>query len=294
MVGLACLVAHLVGRGIAIGMLDHARVEIVERRAVVHVDVGRLDQRLLVPYLVIEDLALAGVGEHDEFMAQLAADRPGVGAHRNGFQPHPVEGARVGDQLAQIALAPARLVEIEAVGVLHQEFAPAHHAEARAHLVAKFPLHMIEHRGQVPVALHVVAEERSEHLFIGRPVEHLAPVAVGDAQHLGAVGVVAPAFLPQVGALDRRHEHFLPDAILLLANDPLDLLEHAVAERQPGVDAARGLPHQPCLQHQLVADDLGRRRAFLEDGHEGAGQAHGRWTFSAGNLAPRSTGARAG
>jgi hypothetical protein len=79
----------------------------------------------------------------------------------------------------------AGLVEVEAVGVLHQELAAAHHAEARADLVAELPLDVVERARQVAVALHVVAEDRGDHLLVGRPVEHLAVVAVLDAQHLG-------------------------------------------------------------------------------------------------------------
>ena len=50
-------------------------------------------------------------------------------------------------------------------------------------------------------------------------------------------------------------------------------LQDAEAERQPGVDAGGGLADQPGAQHQLVADDLGVGRAFLEDGQETAGNA---------------------
>ncbi len=45
-----------------------------------------------------EHLALAGLGQDDEFMAQVAADRPGIGAHRDRLQPHAVEGAQIGDE----------------------------------------------------------------------------------------------------------------------------------------------------------------------------------------------------
>jgi hypothetical protein len=63
-------------------------------------------------------------------------------------------------------------------------------------------------------------------------------VAVGDAEHLLAVIVVAAALAPELRRLDRRHQHFeSPCPVLLLADDLLDLLQHAKAERQPGIDA---------------------------------------------------------
>jgi len=42
-------------------------------------------------------------------------------------------------------------VEIEGIGVLHQEFAPAHQPEAGPHLVAELPLDVIEVERQILV-----------------------------------------------------------------------------------------------------------------------------------------------
>ena len=74
-----------------------------------------------------------------------------------------------------------------------------------------------------------------------------------------------------------REEQDRAGAVLLFAYDLLYLLEHAEADRQPGVDARGGLADQSRLQHQLVADDLGVGRAFLEDGQETAGETQGEW-----------------
>ena len=52
------------------------------------------------------------------------------------------------------------------------------------------------------------------------PEQHVALVAVLDAQHLLAVIVIAAGFAPQVGGLDRRHQQFdRAGAVLLLAHD---------------------------------------------------------------------------
>jgi hypothetical protein len=48
--------------------------------------------------LVAKHFALAGVGQNDEFMAEVAADRPGLGAHRDRLQAQPREGAQIGDE----------------------------------------------------------------------------------------------------------------------------------------------------------------------------------------------------
>ena len=135
---------------------------------------------------------------------------------------------------------------------------------------------------------------RGDHLLVGRAVEHLAIVAVADAQHLGPVGIVAAALAPQLGRLQRRHQHFLrAGAVLLLAHDLLDLLEHAKAERQPGINPRRRLPDQSRAEHQLVADDLGVRRAFLEDGEKGSGPAHGAGALRAHVIGWQPTGTAA-
>ena len=209
-------------------------------------------------------------------MAEIAADRAGVGDHRNRGQAEAREGAQIGDEHLVVGVARARRVEIEGIGVLHQEFARAHHAEARPHLVAEFPLDVIEIERQVLVGAHVGAEDLGDHLLVGRPEQHVALVPVLDAQHLLAVIVVAAGFAPEIGRLDRRHQQFdRAGAVLLLAHDRADLLEHAQAERQPGVDARRLLADHAGAQHQPMRDDLRLFRRFLQDGQEIAGKAHG-------------------
>ncbi len=101
-------------------------------------------------------------------------------------------------------------------------------------------------------------------------------MAVLDAQHFGTVGVVASALAPQIGQLQRRHQQFdRAGAVLLLAHDLLDLLEHAETERQPRIDARRLLPHHAGAQHQTVGHDLRLLRRLAQDGQEVVGQAHG-------------------
>ncbi len=90
---------------------------------------------------------------------------------------------------------------------------------------------------------------------------------VGDAQHFRAVGIVAAAFAPEVGQLQRRHQQFDgAGAILFLTNDLLDLLQHPQAQRQPGINAGGFLPHHARPQHQAMRHDLGVLRILLEDG----------------------------
>ena len=223
-----------------------------------------------------EHLALAGGGQDDEFVAEVAADRAGVGDHRDRGQAEAREGAQIGREHLHVAVARALGVEVEGIAVLHQELARAHDAEARAHLVAEFPLDMIEIERQVFVRADAGAENLGDHLLIGRPEQHVALVAVPDAQHLLAVIVVAPALAPEIGGLDRRHQQFDgAGAVLLLADDLLDLFQNTQAQRQPGVYAGRLLADHAGAQHQPVRDDLRLFRRLLQDGQEIAGKAHG-------------------
>jgi hypothetical protein len=208
-------------------------------------------------------------------VGKVAADRAGLGAHRDRLQAHATEGAQVGDEHLVVGMAGGGLVHVEGIGVLHQELAPAHHAEAGALLVPELPLDVVEVLGQVLVAAHVRAEDLGDHLLVGRAIEQLALVPVGDAQHLRAIGVVPSGLPPQVGQLQRGHEHGDgPCPRHLLVHNLLDLLEHAVAQRQPGIDAGRLLADHAGPEHVAVRDDLGLGRGFLEDRQEEARQAH--------------------
>ena len=208
-------------------------------------------------------------------MAVVAADRAGVGAHRDGAQAKAIEGAQVGDEHLVIGVDRVGLGQVERIRILHQEFARAHRAEARADLVAELQLDVVEVERQALVGLHRRAEDVGDHLLIGRAVEHRAVLPVANAQHFLAVILVTAAFLPEFCGLQRRHGK-LDGActVLLFADDRVHLVEHALAERQPGIDALALLADHARPQHQAVGDDLGFLGVFLQDRHEIARQTH--------------------
>src|SRR5439155_25300015 len=161
--------------------------------------------------------------------------------------------------------------------ILHQELAAAHHAEARTHLVPKLPLNVVEDFWNVTIALGRAAKDLGDLLLVGGTVEHLALVSVLDAQHLLAVVVVAAALLPELRRLNGGHQHFLrARPVLLLAHDLPDLLEHAKAQREPGIDAGARLPDHAGAQHEPMRDDLRLRRVLANQRQEVSGKAHAR------------------
>ena len=68
--------------------------------------------------------------------------------------------------------------------------------------------------------------------FLGRGREQHVPVmTVLDPQHFLAIGVVAAAFAPEIGGLDRGHQHGqMARADLFFMHDPLDIAQHAIPE----------------------------------------------------------------
>ena len=156
---------------------------------------------------------------------------------------------------------------MKAVGILHQEFAPAHHPETRPDFVAELGLNLVEVHRQLAITADIAAHQIGDDFFMRRPEHELALVTILQPQQLGTVLRVAAGFLPQLG----RHHHWRQQfqgtgAIHFLAHDRLDLPQHAQPQRQPGVDAGGELADHACTQHQPVADDFGVGGDFLERG----------------------------
>ena len=161
------------------------------------------------------------------------------------------------------------MVDVEGIVVLHVELASAHDPEARAQLVAKLPLDLVEVLRQVAVAAHRLPEDIGHDLLMGRAEEHRPVVPVGEAQHLLAVVLVAAALLPKLGRLHRRHEDLLAaGGVHFLAHHLLDLAKHSMAQRQPTVDAGARLPDHAGAQHEPVRDDLRLGRVLSQGRQE--------------------------
>ena len=89
----------------------------------IDVRAGNLETEIVA---VTEYFAFAGVGEDNELVRKFAADRPAFGNHRNRAQPHARERAQVSDEHPIVCVLGALEIEIERIGILHQELAPAH------------------------------------------------------------------------------------------------------------------------------------------------------------------------
>ena len=244
-------------------------------------DRGGFDFRLLHIGRVLaavagDDGVLARFGQHHEFMGVGAADGTGLGLDGAVLEAAALEDTPVGLVHLLVGAVRPRLVQVEGVGVLHDEFAAAHQAETGPDFVAEFSLDLVEIEGQLPVGADLPADDVGDHFLVGRPHAELGLLAVLEPQQLLAVIVPAPGFLPQLGRHHRRHEQFDgARARHLFADDVLHLADGAQPEGQVAVDAGGDLADHAGPQHELVTDHLGIGGGFLEGGEQILGVAHG-------------------
>ena len=219
---------------------------------------GLLDVGSVPAALARHDRVLARLGQHLELVREVAADVAGVGLDGAEGESAALEDARVGVVHDLVLASRVVGVDVEGVGVLHDELAPAHEPEARPHLVAELDLDLVEILRQIAVRAHLAADQVGDHLLVRGPEAEVPPVAVLQPEQRLAVLVPAPALLPQLGGDHGRHEHLLgPGTVHLVAHDRFHPLHGAQAERQEDVDAARDLADHAGTHQQLVAHDLG-------------------------------------
>ena len=222
-----------------------------------------------------EHAGLAGIGEDNELVRQVAADRPGIRLHRDRLQAHALVCPEIGHEHLPVSLHGTVIIQIEGVVVLHQELTATHDPESRPDLVPEFPLDVVKHFRQVAIALHRGAEDLRDQFLVGRTVQHLAAVPVLDAQHFLAVIVVAARLPPQVGCLNGRHQDLLGTRpVLLLADDLFDLSENAKTDRQPRINPGARLTNHPGAQHETMGDNLRLRWRVLRGRQKISGKAH--------------------
>src|SRR5690606_10442307 len=131
-------------------------------------------------------------------MGAGTADGTGIGLHWAEVQTQTGEDIAVGLMHPVIGLLQGFLVEMEGVGVLHQEFAAAHQAKARADLVAEFGLNLEEVDRQLLVAIKLVAGQIGDDFLVGWANTEFAVVSILEAQQLRAVLFPATGLLPKL------------------------------------------------------------------------------------------------
>ncbi len=221
------------------------------------------------------DEVLAGLGRHHEFLGLAAAHRAGVSVDHLVREAAALEDAAIGLAVLLVGAIEAGLVEIEGIGILHEELAHAQQAALGAGLVAELGLDLIPDLRKLLVAAELAAGDRGHDFLVGHAEAKLALEAVAQAEHGVAHGVPAAGFLPEFGGVEGREVDLLrADGIHLFAHDLLDLEQRPLGQKQVAVDARGELAHVARAQEKLMARELGLGRRFAQRRDEKARPEH--------------------
>ncbi len=173
-------------------------------------------------------------------MSDLTAHDAGIALHHHRFNAHATVDAQVGVVFFLVVTVQVFLTGVEAVCILHQEFADADKAAAGAGFVAVLGLELVEHHRQLLVAVEHVAYEVGHGLFVSHGKHHVVVVAILEAQQFFADGLVTARFAPEFSGLHHRQVHFdTANLVHFFADDVHDLLDYAETHRHHGVDTGR-------------------------------------------------------
>ena len=236
---------------------------------------GLLDVGGVVAVVAGDQRVLARLGQHLELVRQRAADGAGVGLDRAELQPAAREDARVRVVHVLVLALGVGLVDVERVGVLHDELAPAHEAGARPQLVAELGLDLVEVQRQLPLAAHVARTSAQITSSCVGPMTKSPPLRSLKRNSCSPYFSQRPdSCHSSAGMTAGRNTSEQPAAVQLLADDAFDLGHHPPAERQERIDPGRHLAQVAAAHHEDVRRDLRFRRGFLEGRDQGLGHPH--------------------
>ena len=141
---------------------------------------------------VLADLAFG-----QEFLRCAAAHRAGDRRDDDVAHRQSVEDLLVGLAVRVILSLEPVVVDVEGVGVLHQELATAQDAGTRAGLVAVLGLDLVQQQREVLVRAVLALDRQREQLFVGGPEQIVVAAAVLEPEH--AVAVLGPPVRRLVG-----------------------------------------------------------------------------------------------
>ena len=204
-----------------------------------------------------------------ELLRARAAHRTAHRGHDNVAQAQALEDALIGVALSLVGGVQSLVIDVERVGVLHDELTAADQAGARAGLVAVLRLNLVKGGGQVLVrGVHVLDEER-EHLLVRGGQQVVAALTVVELEQRRAVLFPAVRCLVGVSGDQAREVHLLcTHRVHFLADDVLDLAQRTQAEGQPRVNAGGTAANVTGANQQLVGIDLGVSRVLTQSSQE--------------------------
>ena len=228
-----------------------------------------LEVRAVIAVRAHGDAVLPDLGEDLELVRDVATHRPRVGFNAYRIEAHALERARIRPMLGGVAPFETRLVDIEAVGVFHDELARAQETGARTRFVPALRLEVIDHERQLAVGEDLLLRVQVDELLMRVAHHELAAVVVGRAERDRLERFPPAGVLPGLRRGEDRHLELLAaDAIHLLADDLLDVLGHAEAKRQPGVEAAGQRARDRGAQQEAVPGCLRVGRGLTQGATE--------------------------
>ena len=169
-------------------------------------------------------------------MRVFAADRAAVGLRHDDVEAAALVYSFVGLRHSAVADGESFLVCVEAVAVLHVEFAHSEESGARALLIPEFRLYLVEGAREVAVAVHIRLEDVGDDFFVGRRDDEAASASVLKVEHCFAHCFGSSGLFPEFQRLKGGHSEFLRACVFhLFADDLLDLAQRSPRQRQVGV-----------------------------------------------------------
>ena len=213
-------------------------------------------------------------GRVQELFTAGAAHRAGLRGHNDNLQAQALENALVGGTVRHVRLVQALIVNVEGVGVLHNELAAAQQARAGARLIAVLGLNLVQVNRKVLVGGVQVLHQQGEHFLVGGGQQHVCTLAVLEAEEVIAVLVPAVGCFVGLAGQQCGEVNFLrTNGVHLFADDVLDLAQYLQAQGQPGVHAGGCAADVTGADQHLVAGDLSVYGVLAQSAHEEVGKA---------------------
>ena len=199
----------------------------------VHSPLGRLHVGGVPAGGALDEVVLSHHRRHHELVVHVTADGPGAGLDRKDLQVEAPEDPEIRLEDRGIGALHGLLVDIEGVGVGHDQLPGAQQAEPGAGLVTELHLDLVEGERELPVGVDLGADGDGGHLLVGRAEDEASAPSLDHhgRQGLGPEHGRPPTLLPQLERVEDGHQHLLPTGgVQLLADDRFDVLQHPQAE----------------------------------------------------------------
>ena len=141
-----------------------------------------------------------------KLVRDTAANGAAVGLYRAKPETQPGKNTAVGVVHHLIGLIQRSLVDMEGVGIFHQEFTGTHHAETWPDFVTELGLNLVVIHWQLFITADLAACDISDDFFMRRAEAEFTLVTVMETQQLRSILLPASGFFPQFGRLHCGHQ----------------------------------------------------------------------------------------